>query len=148
MFNYLTKLASLLKSKKGFSLIEIMSAFAIVSLVFIGLIQAFPYGLSINESSEHSTVASFLAQGELERLRSLGYENIPLGTTAKQRISTDQADYRYHYQVETVVTYVDQNLANTATDLGIKKISVTVYFINSITKKENSYNLTTLISQL
>lgn len=137
-----------LKLKKGFSLIEIMTAFGIITLVFIGMMQAFPYGLAINKSAENSTVASFLAQGEIERLRSLGYDNIAIGNVAKARMSNNQNDYRYSYQMETSVNYVDQNLLNSASDTGMKKISVTVYFTNSITKTENSYNLTTLISQL
>lgn len=135
-------------NKKGFSLIEIMAAFSIVSLVFIGLMQAFPYGLSINKTAQNTTVASFLAQGEIESIRSLGYTNIPLGTVAKHRMSADTTDYRYNFQAETVVTYVDSNLNNSGTDQGLKKISVTLYFTNSISKNESSYNITTLISQL
>ena len=135
-------------NNKGFSLIEIMAAFSIVSLVFIGLMQAFPYGLSINKTAENSTVASFLAQGEIESVRSLGYVNIPLGTVAKHRMSSDTNDYRYFFQEETVVTYVDSNLNTSVNDQGLKKISVTIYFTNSISKEETSYNITTLISQL
>ncbi len=60
MFNYRSKLICKLGSECGFSLIEIMAAFAIITLVFIGMMQAFPYGLSINKSSENATIASFL----------------------------------------------------------------------------------------
>lgn len=148
MCNYPNKIICKTKSQAGFSLIEIMAAFAIVTLVFIGLMQAFPYGLSINKSSENSTITSFLAQGEIERLRSLGYDNITIGTVTKHQISTDPDDYRYFYYLETNVAYIDQNLAVSATDTGLKRITATIYFSNSITKKENSYNLTTLISQL
>lgn len=137
----------LIKNKKGFSLIEIMASFSIISLVFIGLAQAFPYGLMINKTSENATIASFLAQAEIEELYSLGYDDIPVGTVAKHRISSDSNDYRYHFQAETAVNYVDDDLNVIAVDQGMKKLSATIYFTNSISKNEMSYNISTLISQ-
>lgn len=136
-----------IQNKKGFSLIEIMAAFSIIGLVFVGLMQSFPYGLSINKTSENSTIASFLAQGEIEEIRSLGYDNIIVGYTAKHPLSNDLNDYRNKFQSEIDINFVDSNLNEILVDEGMKKISVTIYFTNSISKNESSYNITTLISQ-
>ncbi len=135
------------KNKKGFSLIEIMASFTIISLVFIGLMQAFPLGLMMNKTSENATIASFLAQAEIEKSHSLGYDNIPVGIIAKHRVSSDSDDYRYYFWVEKSVNFVDEDLNVAVSDQGMKKISVTVYFTNSISKDEKLYNISTLISQ-
>ncbi|MEA3464131.1 MAG: prepilin-type N-terminal cleavage/methylation domain-containing protein [Patescibacteria group bacterium] len=137
-----------LNHQQGLSLIEIMVALTILTIAFIGLMQAFPYGLSINKATEDITVASYLAQDKIEELHSLGYDNIATGTPeTKHRLSDDQANYLYFYQRQTEVNYVDGNLSNSILDTGMKKISVTVYYTNALSKTEKSYNITTLISE-
>ncbi|MDD5072038.1 MAG: prepilin-type N-terminal cleavage/methylation domain-containing protein [Patescibacteria group bacterium] len=138
----------LLKQQKGLSLIEIMVAFSILVVAFIGLVQAFPFGLSINKEAENNTVASYLAQEKIEELTSLGYSGITAGTIeAKHRLSADPENYLYNYQRETIVSYVDGSLSEVEQDLGMKKISVAIYYINAIFKTEKSYNIATLISK-
>ena len=61
----------LLKQQRGLSIIEIMVAFSILTIAFVGLTQAFPFGLSINKTAENSTIASYLAQDKIEELFSL-----------------------------------------------------------------------------
>ena len=131
----------------GFTLIEIMVSFSILTVAFIAIMQSFPTGLKINKTAENATLASFLAQDKIEEFYSLDYDNIPIGTVAKARLSNDTNNYLYFYQRETTVNYVDANLANSAIDTGLKKISVTIYYTNSISKTETSYNITTLISR-
>jgi len=138
----------LLKKQSGFSLIEVMVAFTILAVAFIGLVQAFPFGLSINKEAENTTEASYLAQDKIEELTSLGYGDISVGTIeAKHRLSDDSSNYLYNYQRQTVVSYVDGNLSEVGEDQGMKKIFVTIYFINAISKTEKSYSVATLISE-
>jgi len=134
--------------KEGFSLIEIMVAFTILAIAFIGLVQAFPFGVAVNKEAENATEASYLVQDKIEELISLGYNDINTGVVeAKHRLSNDPRDYLYSYQRKTEVSYVDGNLNQVYIDNGIKKISVTVYYINAISKTEKSYNTATLISE-
>jgi len=144
MFTYLNKD----KNPSGFSLIEIMVSILILAIAFIGLIQSFPLGLAINKDAENSTIASYLAQDKVEELFSLAYENLSPGVIeAKHRISNDPNDYRYQYQRQTEITYLDANLNPAVNDLGMKKISTTVYYISPLSKVEKSYQLATIISQ-
>lgn len=137
-----------IKNNSGMSLIESMVAITILMVAFISLMQAFPFGLAINKTSENATKASYLTQDKIEELYSLGYDNIGTGTIeAKHRLSDDAANFLYNFQRQTIVNYVDGSLADSGTDLGMKKISVTVYFTNSISKTEMNYNTTTLISK-
>jgi len=136
------------KRTKGFTLIEVMVSFFIFSMVFIALAYAFPQGLMINKTAENSTKASYLAQAKLEELNSLNYADIAVGAIeAKHRLAEDAASYLYYFQRQTEVVYVDGDLQASATDTGLKKVTVTIYFANSLSKTEKTYTTTTLISQ-
>ena len=138
----------LLKQQTGFSLMEIMVAFSILVVAFIGLVQSFPFGMSINKEAENITIASYLAQGKIEELISLGYNNINIGVIeTKQRLSADPSIYLYYYQRQTEVSYIDSDLGESIEDTGMKKISTTIYYTNAISKTEKSYNITTLVSR-
>ena len=138
----------LLKQRKGLSLIEIIVAFTILAVAFIGLVQAFPFGLSVNKEAENTSEASYLAQDKIEELVSLGYSNVNVGTIeAKHRLADDLNNYLYNYQRQTVVSYVDGDLNESGGDQGMKKISVTVYYTNAVSKTEKNYNVSTLISE-
>lgn len=135
-------------NQQGLSLIEIMVALTILTIAFIGLMQSFPYGLSINKAAENTTIASYLTQDKIEELHSLGYNDIATGALEiRHRLSDDQTSYLYFYQRQTEVNYIDGNLSNSVSDTGMKKISVTVYYTNALSKTEKSYNITTLISR-
>ena len=130
------------------SLIEIMVALLILMVAFIGLIQSFPFSQTIVKTAENSTKASYLAQNEIEKLLALNYDNIPVGAVeTKQRLAADPANYLYYFQRQTTVSYLDSNWQPSASDTGMKKISITVYYTNSISKKENYYSLSALASQ-
>lgn len=134
--------------QKGLSLIEVMVSFSILILVLIALAQTFPLALTINKTSGNATKASYLAQTKLEELNSLGYDNISIGAVEpKHRLSADPADYLYYFQRQTEISYVDGNLQASASDIGLKKILVTVYYTNGLTKAEKNYGTVTLISQ-
>lgn len=137
----------LLKKHSGFSLIEVMVAFSILAVAFIGLVQSFPFGASINKEAENATEASYLAQDKIEELSSLVYSDINVGTIeAEHRLSDDPNNYLYGYQRKTEVSYVNGDLNVVGADEGMKKISVTIYYTNSISKTEKSYNISTLKS--
>ena len=134
-------------NNQGLSLIEIMVSFMILTVAYLGLIQAFPFSQAINKTAENATKASYLAQDKIEQLQSLGYSGIVVGVVeTKQRLSADPSNYLYYFQRQTEVSYVDGNLQTAVSDTGMKKISTTVYYTNSISKTEKSYNITTLIS--
>ncbi|MEK7557615.1 MAG: prepilin-type N-terminal cleavage/methylation domain-containing protein [Patescibacteria group bacterium] len=135
-------------NSKGFSLIEIMIAFLILVIAFIGLIQAFPFSQIMIKTAENSSKASYLAQDKIEQLLSLGYDNIPVGAIeTKQRLSASSTDYLYFFQRQTIVDYIDSDLQVSASSTDMKKISTTVYYTNNVSKTEKSYNISTIISQ-
>lgn len=120
----------------------------IISVAFAGLMQSFPLGLAINREAENASIASFLAQAKIEELESLDYSLVSLGEIeAKHRLAATPADYLYSYQRQTITSYVDENLNESGVDIGLIKATVTVYYIDALSKGEKSYNITTLIAQ-
>jgi len=150
MSNLFNKIKNRLKNfnQQGLSLIEMVVAIFILTLAFIALSQAFPTGLAINKRASNTTIASYLAQEKIEELHSLKYINIATGTIeTKHRLATSSVNYLYYFQRETEVSCVDGNLDATTTDSGLKKLSATIYYTDSVSKTEREYNITTLISK-
>lgn len=132
----------------GLSLIEIIVSLTILSVVFISIVTIYPFGLSITGAAENETISSFLAQRKLEQLKQKEYEEIDTGVIEEKHIlSLDDTDYRYHYQRKTEVDYMDSDLSQTDSDTGLKKITTTIYYTNDISKKEDTYTMTTLINE-
>jgi prepilin-type N-terminal cleavage/methylation domain-containing protein len=59
------------KKRKGFTLVEVVLAIAIVGIALLGLAQLFTYSVLINSRSEKMTNATFLAQQRIEFLRNI-----------------------------------------------------------------------------
>jgi len=59
------------KKTKGFTLVEVVLAIAIVGIALLGLAQLFTYSVLVNSRSERMTNATFLAQQRIEFLRNI-----------------------------------------------------------------------------
>ena len=59
---------------KGFTLIEIIMAMAIMAVGIIGVVRLLPVGLRASKSSEIMSRAAFLAQEKLEELKLAGFD--------------------------------------------------------------------------
>ncbi|KKQ61326.1 MAG: hypothetical protein US81_C0007G0006 [Parcubacteria group bacterium GW2011_GWE2_38_18] len=130
-------------NNRGFSLLELITAFSILGLVTIALLQAFPFGLAANREAENNSVASYLAQQKIEELGSVAYSDIEVGIIEpKNSVVTHPG-----FQRQSEVSYVDGNMTEIASDLGLKKISTTIYYTSPQSPAEKIYNLTTLVSK-
>lgn len=72
------------KTSKGFSLLEVMVAVVILAFGLLAIMHLFPIGLRASKISQDTTVATFLAQQKMEKLRATKYTEIddtPLSET-------------------------------------------------------------------
>ncbi|MCK5211681.1 hypothetical protein KAJ89_03195, partial [Candidatus Parcubacteria bacterium] len=76
----------------------------------------------------------------------IGYENFATGTIEVKHPLGDAGSDRALFQRETTSEYIDNALQNSITDQGMKKISTTVFYMNPVSKIENSYNITTILT--
>ena len=57
--------------ERGFSAVEMMMAIAMLGILMLGFLSVFPMGMRTVAKGERMTVASTLAQDEIERLKNL-----------------------------------------------------------------------------
>lgn len=130
----------ILSTPDAFSIIEVIVAISLLSIGIFAIVKMFPFGLQISKSSEEITVAAMAANEKMESLVALGYDGINTGTIeAKQKISTGSFGDVYGLYRETIVSYVDGNLAEPipVSDTGMKKIEITVYWMQSTGEEKN-----------
>ena len=132
----------------GISIIEALIAMSILLIGILSIARVFPLATKISRSAEETTIAANLAQGQIESLFSLGYEDIGTGLIeTKHRLAADPGNPFYNYQRQTDIRYVDANLSTSTSDTGLKKITVTVFWNNPALNTEKSYPLIMLLSQ-
>jgi len=141
------KIGSTTKKSGGFTLIEATVAIMILVVGLLAVIQFFPFALRITGDSQNLTTASNVALSKIEELKEFTYDNISTGTIeTKQRVSTDPDNYLYHYQRQTDIEYIDSYFNTSGADVGLKKITVTVFWQSPISSEEKSLKINTVIS--
>lgn len=134
-------------SKKGFTLIEVILSIGIVAITLFGLLALFPFSLRLNHASANLTQATYLAQAGIEQALSIPYNDLGSGTIeAKAKLSSNPDNILYYFERDITVDYLDQNLNVSGVDLGLKKITTTVYWYNPLDSNEQTYSLSTLIT--
>ena len=62
--------------KKGFSLLELIIAIAVLAIGLVGVLQIFPIGLKASQRAGMMTKAAFLAQNKIEDVKLAGFDAI------------------------------------------------------------------------
>jgi len=139
----------LISNKDGITLIEILITISVLSIGILGPLQAFPYAMKAQRTIELQTIGNHLAQEKFEELFSLSYDQISVGVIEdNQRASSDQSNPLYHFTRTTIIELVDENMLQSQSDIGFKKITTTVYWPKPLDNENNNISLITLISKL
>lgn len=134
---------------KGFTILEVLVSLSLLIVAFFSLMRIFPWATQISKASEQKTVGVNLAQAKIEEITATSYDEITVGISEpRAKVSEDPTSPFYTYERETKVIYVDpnNNLQETLSDLGIKKVEVTVFWQTPMWG-EKSLKLATLISK-
>jgi len=102
--------------KKGFTLIDVLIGVALTLIVFLGIFGAFQLGLKVVDQSRNRIVATAVANGRMEMIRNLSYEDVgtneatchPCGIL-EQTTSTiyNNVEYTIETRVDFVIDIVD-----------------------------------------
>ncbi len=133
------------RKTEGFTLIELLIATFILTVAISGVLSSFPLGVKIGNSAQLSSVASQLAQAEIEEILSKSYDEIAIGTETEDYGSI--SDFPHYKRVAEASCY-DPNgsaLSPDCPDTGIKKIDVILYWKSSLGVVERSFNIATLV---
>ncbi|MFC1566508.1 prepilin-type N-terminal cleavage/methylation domain-containing protein [bacterium] len=63
-------------TKKGFTYIEVILAMTILSYLILAFSNVFVNGIIVSKNMQYKTIASNLAQDDLEKIRSYSYVNV------------------------------------------------------------------------
>ncbi len=133
--------------QSGYSLLEALVAVSILALTLVAVVGIFPFVLKINKLAEYTTLASNYAKSELEDILVKPYDEVEVGTIeARHRLSTNPQDQAYNIERQTIVTLVNAELLPSGSDLGLKKISVTVWWPGQF-NATNSLTINSLLSK-
>lgn len=121
--------------KKAFTLIEVIVALTVFSIGILGVQTYFATSSRLTTAANHMSTASNLAQGIIDTQLSYAYDELIPGTSAKVRVSTDSASPFYNYQKQVTISLIDSSLNTSATDVGLKKILVTVFYSEGAIEK-------------
>ena len=116
----------ILNLKTGFTLVETLVALAIFIIAVLVVIQVFPVGLKSTIRSRDETMAINLLQSKIEDVTNQTYDDVI--NVSETRFSTDQADPYYKFQYQISVQYIKGDLTDSGTDLGLKKVTVFVFW--------------------
>lgn len=139
------------KNQKGLSLIELMIAIFILLVGILGVLTMFPIGSGQGKSAEMETIAIQLGQAKIEEIVAKSYteilaENITEGYTTISGFPSYKrvTSINYVYVDNNKVLYPDQSAAS---DTGIKKIEITVFWNPPLTRGERNIKIVNLVTK-
>ncbi|MDO8603129.1 MAG: prepilin-type N-terminal cleavage/methylation domain-containing protein [Candidatus Omnitrophota bacterium] len=105
--------------KKGFSLLELIIAIAVLAIGLVGVLQVFPIGLRASQRAGMLTKASFLAQNKIEDIKLAGFDAM---TELPPKIPLSGKDG----DLEWAVKIDDISLEGIESNSNMRKIVVTI----------------------
>jgi Tfp pilus assembly protein PilE len=131
-------------SQLGFTFIETIFTVAFLIVAIIIIIQTFSLALNIEKYNQMETQAVFLAQNKIEEKNAQTYQNIDCcGTYQEGSLDTPFENFSR----VTKVYCLDDNLATTTIDTGLKKIEVTVSWHSFLNIRKNQVTIATLSTE-
>jgi len=119
----------------GFTLIEVLIAMSIFAISILSVAGFFVYANKNIRFARNTTIASNLAQKLIEENLAKSYQELNLGTSTKTRFSNDPASSYYSFQYQEEIGLINSDLNPITTDIGLKKILVTIYWQEGTVEK-------------
>ena len=115
--------------KPGFTFLELLIALSLFSVGMISVLQVFPINRRLLVQTTGTSQAAFLAQEQLELLRSTAYASLTVGTyQARASIVDDEDSPLHQFERQTVVNYINDSYQVSNSDLRLKRILLTIYW--------------------
>lgn len=134
------------KLKKGFTLIESLAAIFILTIGISAIFQAFPSGVFVQKTAQMNTIANQLCQEKMEEVVFKSYDEMAVGI--QEEAYGSMAGFA-SFKRKTEISYFDPNNPGTVpgSDLGIKKIKITVYWYSHMGVAEKSVTVSNLFTR-
>jgi prepilin-type N-terminal cleavage/methylation domain-containing protein len=134
------------KTKKGFTMIELLIVIFVLVVGLTSVLIIFPIGMKIGKNSRTKTIGAQLCQQKIEELISKPYNDVQLniGTTTENYGTI--AELGYLKRITRINYYNPVNFQVTIVDLGIKEIEVEVFWRSPLKNTEENINIKSFIS--
>ncbi|MBZ9572722.1 hypothetical protein KJA17_00800 [Patescibacteria group bacterium] len=130
-------------SNAGFTFLEAVVAILVLTLGIVAVLQVFPLALNIEKLSQMETQGTLLCQEKMEEITSRVYQDVAVGIETEDPLSSPFEKFSR----EAKISYVNSNLATTTSDLGLKKIEVTVWWKSPLKIGEKNVKIINLITK-
>ena len=104
-------------NKRGFSLLELIIAIAVLAVGLVGVLQIFPIGLMASQRAGIMTKAAFLAQNKIEDIKLAGFDAIT-ELPPKIPLSGKDGDFEWNIKID------DVNLEGVENTSEMRKVTV------------------------
>ena len=104
-------------NKRGFSLLELIIAIAVLAVGLVGVLQIFPIGLRASQRAGIMTKAAFLAQNKIEDIKLAGFDAIT-ELPPKIPLSGKDGDFEWNIKID------DVNLEGVENTSEMRKVTV------------------------
>ena len=104
-------------NKRGFSLLELIIAIAVLAVGLVGVLQIFPIGLRASQRAGIMTKAAFLAQNKIEDIKLAGFDAIT-ELPPKIPLSGKDGDFEWNIKID------DVNLEGVENSSEMRKVTV------------------------
>ena len=104
-------------NKRGFSLLELIIAIAVLAVGLVGVLQIFPIGLRASQRAGIMTKAAFLAQNKIEDIKLAGFDAIT-ELPPKIPLSGKDGDFEWNIKID------DVNLEGIENSSEMRKVTV------------------------
>lgn len=128
--------------KKGFSLIEVITAIGILGIGVLSLVAFFALSMRFTKTARYITAGTNLAQSCLENQLGQPYTSLSPGSGLRARVSSDPASPFYEFEQQINIGLIDSSLQASGSDLGLKKIECVIYWDEN--NHEKQINLSTI----
>lgn len=129
-------------NQNGFTLIEILLTITFLFVGLLALLQIFPMAFNLERANQAKSQAALLAQEKMEYINSQSYQAIAVDNVFE---ATLPSPFQL-FSRRTIVSYVDANLQETGSDLGLKKIEITISWQSSLPLASKEFKIVSLVS--
>ena len=130
--------------QKGFTLLEFIIAISVLIIGIVAILQIFPLAFNIEQMNQMRTKAALLAQGKIEEINSQTYQNVSVGSEIEDSLSPPFEKFSR----ETTINYVNSELQDSVSDLGLKKIEIILSWKSFLQIGESSLKVISLITEM
>ncbi len=117
---------------RGFSLLELIIAIAVLAVGLVGVLQIFPIGLRASQRAGMMTKASFLAQNKIEDVKLAGFDAIT-ELPPKIPLSGKDGDFEWAIKIDNI------SLEGVESSDDMRKVVVTVIWPERNTTRSKDF---------